>query len=262
MVSRSELKEDAFDLALGILEVAKDPDHGIKHSKHFSPIFKWDLQKEWLHKFSTHPKPQPLVEEQFDVPWPSFEAMRAMPVGSLGFCAQQMFNQLGIDPLPPVNKNLRKVVETNEKEEYLSRRLRKFHDIFHLVLGVDTSVAGEPAVQAYVAVSQQQPAVIAILSASMTHSFIYPDEHRMIWEAISFGAQVGFAGAFLEGCRWEEGWERPLAEWRSELGLTHLMENSPFQEEIHRWETFSSSKINTRALYNEASMIHTGKDPM
>ena len=240
MISRSELKEDAFDLALGILEVAKDPDHGIKHSKHFSPIFKWDLQKEWLKKFLTHPQLQPLVDEQFDVPWPSFDAMRAMPVGSLGFCAQQMFSQLGIDPLPPVNKNLRKVVETNEKEEYLSRRLRKFHDIFHLVLGVDTSVPGEAAIQAYMAVSQRQPAVLLGLSALMTHGLFEPEKHRMIWEAISFGTQVGLAGVFLEGCRWEQGWERPLAEWRYELGLTSLLENSPFQDEIHRWETLSS----------------------
>ena len=45
--------------------------------------------------------------------------MRAMPIGSLGFCAQQMFRQLGIEPLPPVNKNLRKVAKTNENEDYL-----------------------------------------------------------------------------------------------------------------------------------------------
>ena len=240
MVSRTELKEDAFDLALGILQVARDPEHGFKHSRHFSPIFKWDLQKEWLNRFSTHPQIQSLVDERFGAPWPSFDDMRAMPIGSLGFCAQQMFRQLGMNPFPPVNKNLRKVADTNEKEEYVSRRLRSFHDIHHLILGVDTSVAGEAAVQAYYAVSQQQPGVVAGLSALMTHSFICPDEHRMIWEAISFGTQVGLAGVFLEGCGWEEGWERPLAEWRSELGLTSLLEISPFQDEIHRWETLSS----------------------
>ena len=236
MVSRTELKKDAFDLALGILQLARDPEHGIKHSKHFSPISKWDLQRKWLNRFSTHPQFKPLVDERFCVPWPSFNDMRAMPIGSLGFCAQQMFRQLGIEPLPPVNKNLRKVAKTNENEDYLSRRIRSTHDIHHLVLGVDTSAAGEAAVQAYYAVSQHQPGMVALLSASMTHSFIEPDAHRMIWEAISFGTQVGLAGVFLEGCRWEEGWERPLAEWRSELGLTPLLEKSPFQDEIHRWE--------------------------
>ena len=96
MVSRTELKEDAFDLALGILQVARDPEHGFKHSRHFSPIFKWDLQKEWLNRFSTHPQIQSLVDERFGAPWPSFDDMRAMPIGSLGFCAQpSIARQLG-----------------------------------------------------------------------------------------------------------------------------------------------------------------------
>ena len=240
MVSRSELKKDSFDLALGILQIAKDPEHALKHSKHFSSIFKWDLQQEWSKKFLTHTQIQPLAEERFGVPWPSFDDMSAMPVGSLGFCAQHMFRHLGIDPLPPVNKNIRKVSENDPREEYLSRRIRSFHDIHHLVLGLDTSVAGEAGVAAYYAVSQQQPGVLAGLSALMMHGFIAPNEHRMIWEAISFGAQVGLAGVFLEGCRWEEGWERPLQDWRSELGLADLLEKSPFQDEIHRWETLPS----------------------
>jgi ubiquinone biosynthesis protein Coq4 len=120
------------------------------------------------------------------------------------------------------------------------RRIRGTHDIHHLVLGVDTSVAGEAAAIAYYAVSQQMPATLVPLATFMTHSFIKPDEHSQIWAGMSFGTQVGLAGVFLEGCRWEEGWERPLEEWRSELGLLPLLENSPFQDEIHRWKTLSS----------------------
>ena len=120
------------------------------------------------------------------------------------------------------------------------RRIRGTHDIHHLVLGVDTSVAGEAAATAYYAVSQQMPGIIVPLATYMTHSFIKPDEHRQIWAGISFGIQVGLAGVFLEGCRWEEGWERPLEEWRSELSLSRFLETSPFQDEIHRWEEFAS----------------------
>ena len=62
----------------------------------------------------------------------------------------------------------------------------------------------------------------------------------MIWEGICFGARDGLDGPFLDAYRWEEGWERPLAEWRSELGLTPLLEKSPFQDEVHRWEALAS----------------------
>ena len=29
--------------------------------------------------------------------------------------------------------------------------------------------------------------------------------------------------------RWEEAWERPLADWREQLGITALVERSPFR---------------------------------
>jgi ubiquinone biosynthesis protein Coq4 len=240
MASRTELKEDALKLAVSILQSAKDPEHIFKHSKYFGTAFKWDLNKEAVEKFLVHPRFQPLVEERYEVPWPSLDEMSAMPKGSLGFCFQKRMHHLGVDILPKVNKNVKKIVKTRDKEEYMLRRIRGTHDIHHLVLGVDTSVAGEAAAIAYYAVSQQMPATLVPLATFMTHSFIKPDEHSQIWAGMSFGTQVGLAGVFLEGCRWEEGWERPLEEWRSELGLLPLLENSPFQDEIHRWKTLSS----------------------
>ena len=239
MASRTDLREDALKLGVSILQSAKDPEHILKHNKYFGTAFKWDLQKESFERFLTHPQIQPLVSEQFAVPWPSPDDMRAMPIGSLGFCMQRRRENLGIDALPAVNKEMEKIIKTSTKEEYLLRRIRSTHDIHHLVLGVDTSVAGEAAVSAYYAVSQQMPASIVPLATWMTHSFIEPSEHRRIWEGISFGTQVGLAGVFLEGCRWEEGWERPLEAWRSELGLVPLLEKSPFQDEINRYKTFT-----------------------
>ena len=236
MKPRAELREDALKLAVSILQSAKDPEHITKHSKYFGTAFKWDLNKESVETFLAHPRFQSLVEERYEVPWPSFDEMSAMPMGSLGFCFQKRMHHLGVDILPTVNKNVDKIVKTSDKEEYMLRRIRRTHDIHHLVLGVDTSVAGEAAATAYYAVSQQMPGIIVPLATYMTHSFIESDEHRQIWAGISFGIQVGLAGVFLEGCRWEEGWERPLEEWRSELGLSRFLETSPFQDEIHRWE--------------------------
>jgi ubiquinone biosynthesis protein Coq4 len=236
---RTELKEDALKLAVSILQSAKDPENIFKHGKYFGTTLKWDLNKKAVEKFLVHPRFQPLVEERYEVPWPSLDEMSAMPKGSLGFCFQNRMHHLDVDILPKTNKNAEKIMKMRDKEDYMFRRLRTMHDIHHLVLGVDTSVAGEAAATAYSAVSTQMPGVLGALTAFMTHSFIEPDEHSQIWAGLSFGTQVGLAGVFLEGCRWEEGWERPLAEWRSELGLTPLLEKSPFQDEVHRWEALS-----------------------
>ena len=34
--------------------------------------------------------------------------------------------------------------------------------------------------------------------------------------------------------RWEEGWNRPLAKWREQLGIAALVANSPFMAETPR----------------------------
>ena len=149
MASRTELREDALKLAVSILQSAKDPEHIRKHSKYFGTTFKWDLQKGSFEKFLSHPRIQSLVEERFAVPWPSFDEMSQMPIGSLGYCFQRRMNHLGIDVLPEVNNDVEKIVKTGNREDYILRRIRRTHDIHHLVLGFDTSVAGEAAANAY-----------------------------------------------------------------------------------------------------------------
>jgi len=43
----------------------------------------------------------------------------------------------------------------------------------------------------------------------------------------AFGLQLGAVCAPLLAQRGEEGWHRPLAEWREQLGIAALVERSP-----------------------------------
>jgi len=45
---------------------------------------------------------------------------------------------------------------------------------------------------------------------------------------------LGRVSAPLLAQRWEEGWDRPLADWREQLGVTALVERSPFSSETPR----------------------------
>ena len=40
--------------------------------------------------------------------------------------------------------------------------------------------------------------------------------------------------AMLLAQRWEEGWDRPLTEWREKLGIAALVARSPFRAETPR----------------------------
>ena len=47
--------------------------------------------------------------------------------------------------------------------------------------------------------------------------------------AIAYGLELGASTTSpLLAQRWEEGWHRPLAEWREELGIAALVARSPF----------------------------------
>jgi ubiquinone biosynthesis protein Coq4 len=52
-----------------------------------------------------------------------------------------------------------------------------------------------------------------------------------VGQAVAYGLEVGQACAPLLAQRWEEGWEQPLAQWQEQLGITALVERSPFREQ-------------------------------
>lgn len=234
MAFRTELKEDAVKLAISILQSAKDPDHLFKHIKYLSIANKSELQQRGIKHLLEHPQLQPLIAERFAIPWPSLDEMSAMPRGSLGFCMQQRYRCLGINQLkisPPT---------TDGEEDYIMHRMTICHELHHLVLGLPISVAGEAADSAYSSITKRMPLHVGLLATWLTHGLMEPEEHRMIWEGICFGARIGLDGPLLDAYRWEEGWERSLEEWRAELGLLPLLKHSPFQDEVHRWEMLPS----------------------
>jgi ubiquinone biosynthesis protein COQ4 len=52
-----------------------------------------------------------------------------------------------------------------------------------------------------------------------------------VGQAAAYGLELGRLCAPLLAQRWEEGWDRPLAEWREQLGITALVARSPFRGE-------------------------------
>ena len=46
--------------------------------------------------------------------------------------------------------------------------------------------------------------------------------------------ELGRVCAPLLAQRWEEGWDRPLTDWKEQLGITELVKRSPFRVEMSR----------------------------
>ena len=64
------------------------------------------------------------------------------------------------------------------------------------------------------------PAFVVLNTAASFASFRFQNErHAAVSEAIARGGAIGLQCAPFCAQRWEEGWDRPLADWRRELGL-------------------------------------------
>jgi len=92
--------------------------------------------------------------------------------------------------------------------QWLTQRIATTHDIHPVV-------AGFPG---YVAIN---------LVASFAAFRFKLDQHETISRSIAHGHAIALEAAPLVVQRWEEHWERPLAEWRQRPNLLHQADDQP-----------------------------------
>ena len=183
-------------------------------------------------RLKADPSIRPLITEQYWGHWPSLADLRAMPAGSLGhvygtFMTSQGLNQL---PSPQLNDSL------SSEDTYLQQRIRHTHDIWHVIAGLPITTAGEAAANGLTTEQLRWPGSALLISAALIHrvsdrgeSQAQEGHHTVdLGVAVAYGINLGAAAPPLLAQRWEEGWERPLSDWRDALGISHLIAQSPF----------------------------------
>jgi len=153
-----------------------------------------------------HEAPPPLVLD--------LKALAALPEGSLGHVVARTLQTLGYDP------DFARSRPTDSEERWLTQRIATSHDIHHVVSGFGTREEGEAGVLAISAVQIGFPAFVVLNTAASFASFRFrPERFPLVSQAIARGGAIGLGCAPFCTQRWEEGWERPLVDWRRELGL-------------------------------------------
>ncbi|MCA1992972.1 MAG: hypothetical protein LDL41_13185 [Coleofasciculus sp. S288] len=95
------------------------------------------------------------------------------------------------------------------------------HDILHVLLGFDTSYAGEIGVLAFAAEQNYSPSLkLSLKLAKVLYPILAPFQTKAIFTNICKGQELGKTAKFLLGVRFEEYWERPISEVKAEFGLT------------------------------------------
>jgi ubiquinone biosynthesis protein Coq4 len=172
-----------------------------------------------------NPASAAMLTEKYISPEYDLEAMHNMPKHSLGWTYAKLITVQGYNP-----KFYRLRPSLDSDTDYITHRIRKTHDIHHVVTGFSMKGLAELGVIAITVAQTAYPGFLMIDLLSMLLSFllpvpstsdsgVHPLEVETVFDIISLGIKMGREIKPLFPIKWEEGFEKPLDQWREELGI-------------------------------------------
>jgi ubiquinone biosynthesis protein Coq4 len=140
--------------------------------------------------------------------------LRQLPRGTLGREYIDFMDSNGLNP-----EDLPTRPATSEPD-FVRAHLFETHDIWHVVTGFETDVAGELGLQAFYLA--QLPARLSplLLAIGMANTLIYNfDDKDARMDAVVHGWRMGKRARQLFGHDWTAMWSTPLAEVRARLAV-------------------------------------------
>ena len=163
---------------------------------------------------NTNPSNAQLLQERYIAPAPDLEALLQYPQDSLGYCYASSLTEAGFDPA------FYRAIAVQDDASYVLLRLRQTHDIWHLITGFGTNVAGELGLKAFELAQTRRPMALVLLTFGLLKALLKtPDALANLLPVISHGYQLGLHTQPLFAQKWEEQWEKPLHQWQQELSI-------------------------------------------
>jgi ubiquinone biosynthesis protein Coq4 len=146
------------------------------------------------------------------------EKLSQYPQGSFG---REYADHMKVNNLKPLN--ISPELDDVAKRNVFALRYVVTHDIFHVLLGFDTSYAGEIGVLAFAAAQNYSNSFkISLFLAKLLYPFLAPQQVKAIFANLQKGRELGNKAEFLLGYRFEEHWQEPINDVREHLGLPQL----------------------------------------
>ena len=143
------------------------------------------------------------------------EKLSQLPLGTFGYEYARYMQKNKLQPIK-ISPEFAEIARSN----VFATRYAVTHDIFHLLLGFDTSYAGEIGVLAF-AVEQNYSRMLnfSLFPAMVIYSAIAPTQFRSILANIRRGKQMARKASFLLNYRFEDYWTKPIDTVRLDLGI-------------------------------------------
>lgn len=151
-----------------------------------------------------------LVDEGWRPAPINLDQLQQLPEGSLGrVYADQLIRQgitpdTLIDPSPVTNPR-----------EFVVHRLKETHDIVHVLTGFGIDGISELGLQA----QNRSPLVVMLIFGGLLSALQNNESLAPLLRALAHGFQMGLDADLVIARKLEDGWERPLQEWRRDLKL-------------------------------------------
>lgn len=164
------------------------------------------------------PQVTALMKERYLAESVDIEALEKMPEDSLGHAFARHILDHGFDP------DYYRRIDVETDLDWVMMRMRQTHDIWHVVTGIATDRLGELAVKGF-ELSQTWRPLAAVITCGGMMRYLMKDPEQLgdAMTHISHGYQLGRVAKPFLAQKWEQAWERPLAEWRQELGLPAII---------------------------------------
>jgi ubiquinone biosynthesis protein COQ4 len=145
----------------------------------------------------------------------NLEKLSQYPQASFG---REYADHMKANNLKPLNVSPE--LDAVAKRNVFALRYVVTHDIFHVLLGFDTSYAGEIGVLAFAAAQNYSHSFkISLWLAKLLYPLLAPQQVKAIFANLQKGRELGNQAEFLLGYHFEDHWTEPINDVRKHLGL-------------------------------------------
>ena len=178
--------------------------------------------KACVDRVKAIPEARAMMESRFMGPAIDLEALSQLSRGTLGHTYATVMKALGYDP------NFFRQREIKTDEDWVIMRLRKTHDLIHLVTGFGPT-GGELGVLSIQSVQIGFPAYVVLQVATIGLTLRQdPERLPFLTQQAAKGMGMGIQMKPLIAQRWEDGWDKTLRQWREDLNITDPVIDEPY----------------------------------
>ncbi len=212
-VALPRLNLDLLKTLKGFVSLIRDPENTDSVFEIIEGMRNTEASKLALEYIKSQPGVAEIIAERYLPPTPDLDLLITYPKDSLGYAYAFKMKQENFDP------EFYHKIEVKDDLSYILLRLRQSHDVWHTVTDFGTDVSGELGLQSFNLAQTHLPLPIILIAGGLLKTLKSPADMDRLLDRVAVGYRMGSKAKPLLAQKWEENWEKPISEWRAELGI-------------------------------------------